>query len=136
MLANLSLPLSPSLFLYVCMCVCVCARAHLCISGQAEQELNDRERQIFHLERKIMELEDERFDTRKEAARCWVVDSKFDALETQASCVSCEGCFACARQVSRCLCAPAVSEVPCLIADEQVSVRVLVRAGPGVGGQS
>ena len=65
--------------------MCACVRTHLCMPGQAEQELNDRERQIFHLERKIMELEDERFDTRKEEALCWVVDSKFDALETQAS---------------------------------------------------
>lgn len=56
-------------------------------AGQAEQELNDRERQIFYLECKIMELEDERSDTRKDTARCWQVDSKFDALETQASCV-------------------------------------------------
>lgn len=55
------------------------------LAGQAEQELNDKERHIFHLEQRIMDLEDERSDTRREAARCWVVDSKFDALETQAS---------------------------------------------------
>jgi hypothetical protein len=34
-----------------------------------------------------MELEDERSDTRKGTARCWMVDSKFDTLEKQASCV-------------------------------------------------
>jgi hypothetical protein len=51
--------------------------------GQAEQELGDRERKIVHLETKIIELEDEREDRYNTKMRCWVVDSKFDALETQ-----------------------------------------------------
>lgn len=51
--------------------------------GQAEQELGDRERKIVHLESKISELEDEREDRYNTKMRCWVVDSKFDALETQ-----------------------------------------------------
>ena len=51
--------------------------------GQAEQELGDRERKIVHLESKIIQLEDEREDRYSTKMRCWVVDSKFDALETQ-----------------------------------------------------
>jgi hypothetical protein len=53
--------------------------------GQAEQELGDRERKIVHLESRIMELEEEREDDHNTKMRCWVVDSKFDALETQGS---------------------------------------------------
>ena len=56
--------------------------------GQAEQELNDRERKIVHLESKVMALEDDREDKYKSKIRCWVVDSKFDALETQSSAAS------------------------------------------------
>ena len=51
--------------------------------GQTEQELNDREHKIAHLEAKILELEGEREGEHKISLRCWEMQSKFDALLTQ-----------------------------------------------------
>jgi hypothetical protein len=57
--------------------------------GQAEQELQERDRKIMHLEAKILEYEDESDEAHRTNGlpnvRCWVVDSKFDSLETQGS---------------------------------------------------